>query len=80
MKNGLSNNKVWSIIEDTLSESIWIGTEKGLNQLTNYKIKSKSNNTCYTYDWNDGIRSVDFLKSCVLMDQKGVLWWGTGKA
>ena len=78
-KNGLSNNKVWSIIEDTLSKSIWIGTEKGLNQLTNYNIKSKNNNTCYTYDWNDGIRSVDFLRSCAVIDQKGILWWGTGK-
>ena len=70
---------VFPHVEDTTSESIWIGTEKGLNQLSNYTIKSKNNNTCYTYNWNDGIRSVDFLGSCVLIDRKGVLWWGTGK-
>ena len=78
-ENGLSNNKVWSIVEDSSSQSIWFGTEKGLNQLSNFMNTTESENTCHTYNWNDGIRSVDFLKSCALMDHQGVLWWGTGK-
>ena len=78
-QNGLSNNRIWSIIEDTVSNSIWIGTEKGLNQLTNTDIGLNQNYKCMSYNWNDGIRCVDFLKSCALQDHTGALWWGTGK-
>ena len=77
-KTGLSDNKIWSIIEDTTTKSIWIGTENGLNQMQNFNYKSKELN-CMTYNWNDGIRCVDFLKSSAIIDQSGILWWGTGK-
>ena len=77
-KTGLSDNKIWSIIEDTTTKSIWIGTENGLNQMQNFNYKSKDLN-CMTYNWNDGIRCVDFLKSSAIIDQSGILWWGTGK-
>jgi len=78
-KTGLSNNKIWSIIEDTSSSSIWLGTENGLNQLQNIEIGVNKPNNCMTYNWNDGIRCVDFLKSSAIIDRSGALWWGTGK-
>ncbi|MGB1508196.1 MAG: ligand-binding sensor domain-containing protein, partial [Crocinitomicaceae bacterium] len=77
-KTGLSDNKIWSIVEDTTTKSIWIGTENGLNQMQNIDSKFQDLK-CMTYNWNDGIRCVDFLKSSAIIDQSGVLWWGTGK-
>lgn len=77
-KTGLSDNKIWSIIEDSTTKSIWIGTENGLNQMQNINSKFQDLK-CMTYNWNDGIRCVDFLKSSAIIDQSGVLWWGTGK-
>lgn len=77
-KTGLSDNKIWSIVEDTTTNSIWIGTENGLNQLQNFNFKS-NDFKCMTYNWNDGIRCVDFLKSSAIIDHSGALWWGTGK-
>ena len=78
-RTGLSNNKIWSIIEDTNSSSIWIGTENGLNQLQNIELGVNKQHNCMTYNWNDGIRCVDFLKSSAIVDHSGALWWGTGK-
>ena len=78
-KTGLSNNKIWSVIEDTSSSSIWIGTENGLNQLQNIELGVNQKHNCMSYNWNDGIRCVDFLKSSAIVDHSGALWWGTGK-
>ncbi|MDB3905387.1 hypothetical protein N9335_02800 [Crocinitomicaceae bacterium] len=78
-KTGLSDNKIWSIIEDTISSSIWIGTENGLNQLQNIELGVNKQYNCMSYNWNDGIRCVDFLKSSAIADHSGSLWWGTGK-
>lgn len=78
-KTELSNNKIWSILEDTNTSSIWIGTENGLNQLQNIELGVNNQHNCMSYNWNDGIRCVDFLKSSAIIDRSGTLWWGTGK-
>ena len=76
-KSGLSDNKIWSIIEDTTTKSIWIGTENGLNQMQNFNYKSKDLN-CMTYNWNDGIRCVDFKNLAPSLTNR-VYYGGTGK-
>jgi len=64
--DGLSNNTIYSINEDTLG-FIWIGTRSGLNRFDGHNFK--------VYDSNDGLRNV-FINT-IFRDSKGCIWIGT---
>lgn len=73
-KEGLSHNNVWSLFEDKRGD-IWVGTEKGLNQLQQMEEKGKIG--LRTYLNPDGLGGLTVRK--ILMDQQERLWLG-GKA
>lgn len=64
--DGLSNNTVYAINEDTLG-FIWIGTRSGLNRFDGHSFK--------VYDNNSGLRNV-FINT-IFKDSKGRIWVGT---
>ncbi len=63
---GLSNNTVYAINEDTLG-FIWIGTRSGLNRFDGHSFK--------VYDNSSGLRNV-FINT-IFRDSKGRIWVGT---
>jgi signal transduction histidine kinase/DNA-binding response OmpR family regulator/ligand-binding sensor domain-containing protein/HPt (histidine-containing phosphotransfer) domain-containing protein len=68
--NGLSENKVTSIIQDQYNH-VWVGTTNGLNrvfQSQNGKVQIQS------FGEEDGIKGTVILKGVV--DNEGDLWWG----
>ena len=81
MKDGLSSNKVWSILEDK-SGNIWFGTTDGVCRYDGKNIiripinknfmPTISNNNYYT-DW-----STTNTVWSMLQDKSGHIWFGTG--
>jgi serine phosphatase RsbU (regulator of sigma subunit) len=87
-KEGLSNNTVWSMLEDK-SGNLWLSTEKGLNcfvvgggglSTTELQNGEKSNTQILVFHKEDGLKAEDFFKNSVLLDSKNQIWWGSGKA
>ena len=72
--NGLSSDIVWSIGEDKFG-SIWAGTEFGLSKIdfkgSKFKIEIISN--------AEGFTGGDCTQNGLLIDEKGLFWWGTSK-
>jgi len=83
--NGLLNNSVWAFTEDN-NKNLWMGTNGGLVCLMPDYNKNKFNNLKH---WNrykirqfkieDGFKGNDCFLNSVLKDQKGQIWWGTGR-
>ena len=64
--DGLSNNTVYAINEDTLG-FIWVGTRSGLNRFDGHSFR--------VYDNTSGLRNV-FINT-IFRDSKGRIWVGT---
>ncbi len=73
---GLSDNMVWSIVEDH-DQNIWLGTQSGISVLSGKKESHEI--LISTYGKLDGLKGLDFYENCAAIDQKGNIWWGTGK-
>lgn len=88
-KEGLSNNTVWSILQDN-SNNLWISTEKGLNcfvMQTDSMLANEPKGSTVSdiqqiivFHKEDGLKAEDFFSNSVLLDSKNRIWWGTGKA
>jgi signal transduction histidine kinase/streptogramin lyase len=78
-KEGLSNNIMQSILEDR-NGNIWISTEMGLNTLVSIPddFNEEFNQArIYTFGKQDGLKGMDFILNCALIDSKNRLWWGS---
>ncbi|MEI7982516.1 MAG: two-component regulator propeller domain-containing protein, partial [Bacteroidota bacterium] len=64
--DGLSNNTVYSINDDTLG-FIWIGTRSGLNRFDGYSFR--------IYDNRSGLKNT--MINIIFRDSKGRIWVGT---
>lgn len=71
-KTTISNNNVWSMVEDN-SGFIWVGTEKGLNK---YDKNSGKFTGYFKGDHDDNSLSNNFV-TCLCLDKEGLLWIGT---
>lgn len=74
---GLSNNNVQSFMEDD-SGNMWISSDNGLNLLL--RNPDSVSYSIYNYDKNDGLKDIAFVQSCVVLDSKNRIWWGSGKS
>lgn len=79
VKDGLSNNKIWSILEDS-SGKIWFGTDNGISQYDGKKFKKISLNVpiinnIVTNIPQSGIISVWSMHQ----DKTGTIWFGTSQ-
>jgi hypothetical protein len=91
-KEGLSNNIVWSILEDKF-ERVWVSTEKGLsyfvagvgrvvhpqNEQEKTKVSLAPQCNLFTFVKADGLKGLDFIGNSALIDSKNRAWWGSGK-
>jgi ligand-binding sensor domain-containing protein len=76
-KDGLSNNKVWSIFEDTLG-NIWFGTDDGLskyngNNISKVPMTNVASNILGTTVSQSGKNAV----FSIFQDKHRILWFGT---
>lgn len=78
IKDGLSNNSVWSILEDAIG-NIWFGTSDGISKFDGKEIvrvsleKTNSNNTLTS---NSDSR---ITIGAIMQSKDGRLWFGTNK-
>lgn len=69
-ENGLSENSVFSIVQDSFG-NIWVGTLNGLNKFDGNK------NTVYRYDPTDAYSIPGNFIRTIYIDPNGVTWIGT---
>lgn len=78
-KDGLNNNKVWSILEDK-SGNIWFGTDDGISR---YDGKTISKIPFTIVNLNSfGITIPQYGKNAVwsmMQDKSGIIWFGTSQ-
>lgn len=84
--DGLSYNKVMSIVND-YDHHLWISTEKGVNYCSYSDLKSQNKDSVFKEFWvnyifskPDGLKAEDFYSSSAIIDSKGRVWMGSGKA
>ncbi len=84
-KKYLPNNAVMSVLEDTLNNRLFVGTEKGLALIDVNSVSTIRCSKCgicldenvYTFIHNsDGIKSENFSRNCSGIDKSGRIWWG----
>ena len=76
-KEGLSNNNVKAILEDS-SGNIWVSTYNGLNLFL--LAPDSVSYSIHTYDRHDGLKGIEFVESCTVLDSKNRIWWGSKKS
>lgn len=81
VKDGLSSNTVWSILEDTKG-NIWLGTDAGVCLYDGKTIKAVSNDPAYQKSAYPGapssiVPSVNNAVWSMMQDSKGTIWLGT---
>lgn len=70
VSENLSQNTVWSIIQD-VNNKIWIGTSDGLNRYDGYSVE------IYYHDIYDGASIMDSHVCSLYSDSEGTVWVGT---
>ena len=80
-KNGLINNYIWSITEDS-NEQIWVGTNKGLSlMIPTFADKGHPSTAplyrIVSFGKKDGLINLGFWRNSAWRDKKDRIWWGT---
>lgn len=81
VKNGLSNNTVWSIAEDKTG-NIWFGTDNGAcrydgKNITSIPISLSQGDNLYRNNSSNNNPSAKYSVWSILQDKTGKLWFGT---
>jgi len=72
---GLCSNYILALMSDSVSNCLWIGTEKGINKLTfreNFAIASLR-----FYGDQEGYKGIEINQNAILLDRAGHVWFGT---
>ncbi|HON18177.1 MAG TPA: two-component regulator propeller domain-containing protein [Salinivirgaceae bacterium] len=64
--NGLSNNKVWSVIQDK-ENNLWLSTNRGITRI-NLSIELSNPDAFKIYSKKDGLRTLEFSQGSYLFD------------
>lgn len=77
---GMGDNNIWGIAEDSIRNTIWFGTNQGLTALKEKKSYNgnKQDNEFEVFNKNTGYPIDDVSTGAVLVDNKGILWAGSG--
>jgi signal transduction histidine kinase/DNA-binding response OmpR family regulator len=82
-KAGLSDNSVFSILEDGM-KNIWISTQKGITLLIPHLNESSSAGDSegidyqfFTFGKEDGLKRTDFERNSACVDHNNRIWWGS---
>jgi ligand-binding sensor domain-containing protein/serine phosphatase RsbU (regulator of sigma subunit) len=77
---GLANDVVYGIVEDTINNMIWFGTNLGLSGLHLNSIEKESNDIKFeNYNVSTGYPIKDVNTSALFIDADGDIWAGTGE-
>ncbi|MES2287917.1 MAG: two-component regulator propeller domain-containing protein [Bacteroidota bacterium] len=72
---GLCSNNITSLVWDKTNKSLCIGTDKGINRLkltSDLKVESLR-----YYGEQEGFKGVEVFSNAILIDDKGLIWFGT---
>lgn len=72
---GLCSNNITSLVWDKTDKSLCIGTDKGINRLkltADLKVESLR-----YYGEQEGFKGVEVFSNAILIDDKGLIWFGT---
>jgi len=69
-ESGMFNNVVYAILEDTLNNTLWLSTNKGLSVL------NLSKNTFANYNKADGLQGNQFNQGSALLHPSGLMLFG----
>lgn len=76
--DGLANDVIYGIVEDTTRNMIWFGTNLGLSGLKLNSLKDTSKRIQFeNFNVNTGYPIKDVNAGAFYMDRKGILWAGT---
>ena len=73
--DGLCSNNITALAWNNIDKSLYTGTDKGINKLEltpDLKIKS-----IRTYGEQEGFKGVEVYQNAILIDNKGLIWFGT---
>ena len=76
-EEGLPDQIIWDI--SVLNDQIWLGTEHGLVKLVYNTDINKMISELSVFDSKDGLKGVDAYANSLLFDNKGDLWFASGK-
>lgn len=74
-KDGLCSNNITALVWDNLDKNLIIGTDKGINKLKlspDFKVQS-----IRYYGELEGFKGVEVNNNAILIDNKGLIWFGT---
>ncbi len=74
-KDGLCSNNITALVWDNLDKNLIIGTDKGINKLKlspDFKVQS-----IRYYGELEGFKGVEVNNNAILIDDKGLIWFGT---
>jgi ligand-binding sensor domain-containing protein len=78
--DGLANDVVYGIVEDTINNIIWFGTNLGLSGLHLNSIEKESNHIQFeNFNISTGYPIKDVNTSALFIDPDGIIWAGTGE-
>ena len=79
-EQGLADNAVWNIAEDTSRGIIWFGTTRGLSGIRENNLRSnKQENLFENINKINGYPVKDVSAGGMLVDDKGIVWMGSGE-
>ena len=74
-KEHLCSNNITALVWDNIDKSLCVGTDKGINKLkltSDFKVVSLR-----YYGEQEGFKGVEVNQNAVLIDKKGLIWFGT---
>jgi len=81
-EQGLSNEVIWSVVFDSLTNTLYAATNKGINSIRRITSASPEDQARYSVDQftqPEGLLGLDFFRCSALIDSKRRAWWGSGK-
>ena len=72
---GLCSNYIPVLLWDTIDNTLWAGTQKGINKLK-FKQKFEPESIWY-YGEQAGFKGAEINQNAILLDKQGMIWFGT---
>lgn len=76
-KDGLSSDLTYSILYEEKTNSIWAGTNQGINRINLTEYYENREKQIVSYNKPDGFKGVECNTNGIFEDSKGILWFGT---
>ncbi len=75
--NGLSSNLVWELYLTNNGNTLWAGTNQGVNKIDLHEYYTTGNKNIVAYSKPDGFRGVESNCNGTFEEKDGTIWFGT---